>query len=73
MIRPSLPVTVPDPVPGFVTVKLYAVVPKDALTDVAAVIDTVQVPVPEHPPPDQPVKVYPLFAETVKVTDVPVS
>jgi hypothetical protein len=44
---------------------------KEAVTDVAAVIDTVQVPVPEHPPPNQPVKVYPLFDQAVKVTDVP--
>ena len=73
MIRASLPVTVPVPVPGFATVKLYAVVAKDAVTDVAAFIVTVQVPVPEHPPPDQPVKVYPLFGEAVKVTDVPES
>jgi hypothetical protein len=71
LIRPSLPVTVPAPVPGFVTVKLYAVVAKDAVTDVAAVIVTVQVPVPEQPPPNQPVKVYPLFGEAFKVTDVP--
>jgi len=71
LIRPSLPVTVPVPVPGFVTVKLYAVVAKDAATVVAAFIDTVQVPVPEHPPPNQPVKVYPLFAQAVKATDVP--
>ena len=63
--------TVPDPVPDFVTVKLYVVVAKLAVTDVAVVIVTVQLLVPEHPPPDQPVKVYPLFAETVKVTDVP--
>ena len=73
MIRPSLPVTVPVPVPAFVTVKLYAVVAKDAVTDVAAFIVTVQVPVPEHPPPDQPVKIYPLFGKAVKVTDVPES
>jgi len=73
LIRPSLPVTVPDPVPDFVTVKLYAVVAKDAVTVVAAFIVTVQVPVPEHPPPDQPVKVDPLFGEAVKVTDVPES
>jgi hypothetical protein len=66
-------VTVPAPVPDFVTVKLYIVVAKDAVTDVAAFIVTVQVPVPEHPPPDQPVKVYPLFGEAVKVTDVPES
>ena len=71
MIRPSLPVTVPDPVPDFVTAKLYTDVAKDAVTDVAAFIVTVQVPVPEHPPPDQPVKVYPLFAQAVKVSDVP--
>ena len=71
MIRPSLPVTVPDPVPDFVTAKLYTDVAKVAVTDVAAVIDTVQVPVPEHPPPNQPVKVYPLFAQAVKVSDVP--
>ena len=70
MIRPSLPVTVPAPVTDFVTVKLYTGI-KVAATDVAAVIDTVQVPVPEHPPPNQPVKVYPLFAEAVKVSDVP--
>ena len=73
MIRLSLPVTVPAPVPDFVTVKLYAVAAKDAVTVVAAFIVTVQVPVPEHPPPDQPVKVYPLFGEAVKVTDVPES
>ena len=71
MTSPSLPVTVPDPVPDFVTAKLYTDVAKVAVTDVAAVIDTVQVPVPEHPPPNQPVKVYPLFVKAVKVTDVP--
>ena len=68
-----MPVTVPDPVPDFVMVKLYAVVAKDAVTDVAVFIVTVQVPVPEHPPPDQPVKVYPLFGDAVKVTAVPES
>jgi hypothetical protein len=73
LTSPSLPVTVPDPVPDFVTVKLYAVVAKFAVTDVVAVIDTVQAPVPEHPPPDQPVKVYPLFAEAVKATAFPES
>jgi hypothetical protein len=71
LTSPSLPVTVPDPVPDFETVKLYTDVAKVAVTDVAAVIDTVQVPVPEHPPPNQPVKVYPLFAQAVKVSDVP--
>ena len=65
--------TVPDPVPDFVTVKVYTVTAKDAVTVVDAFIVTVQVPVPEHPPPDQSVKVYPLFGEAVKVTDVPES
>ena len=72
MIRPSLPVTVPVPVPGFITVKLYTDVANVAVTDVAAFIVTVQVPVPEHAP-DHPVKVYPLFGEAVKVTDFPES
>jgi hypothetical protein len=71
LIRLSLPVTVPTPVPDFVTVKLYTDVANVAVTDVAAFIVTVQVPVPEQPPPDQPVKVYPLLAQAVKVTDVP--
>ena len=66
---------VPDPVPDFITVKLYTdvadVVAKVAATDVAAVIVTVQVPMPEHPPPDQPEKVDPLFAKAAKATDVP--
>ena len=46
-------------------------VEKVAVTVVAAVIVTVQVLALEHPPPDQPEKVYPLAAEAVKVTDVP--
>ena len=70
MIRPSLPVTVPAPVTDFVTVKLYTGI-KVAVTDVAAVIVTVQMPVPEHPPPDQPEKVDSLLATAAKVTDVP--
>ena len=72
MIVLSLLVTVPASVTDFVTVKLYKGI-KVAVTDVAAVIDTVQVPVPEQPPPDQPVKIYPLFGKAVKVTDVPES
>ena len=63
--------TVPTPVPGFVTVKLYTDVANVAVTDVAAVIVTVQVPAPEQPPPDQPEKVDPLFVKAVKVTDFP--
>jgi hypothetical protein len=60
-------------VPDFATVKLYTDVANCAVTNFAAVIVTMQAPVPEHPPPDQPVKVYPLFGEAVKVTDVSAS
>ena len=70
MIVPSLLVTVPAPVTDFVTVKLYTGI-KVAVTDVAAFIVTVQAPVPEHPPPDQPEKVDPLVAEAAKVTAFP--
>ncbi len=62
--------TVPSPVVEFVTVKLYTGV-KVAVTEVAAVMVAVHVPVPEHPPPDQPVKIDPLVAEAVRVIDVP--
>ena len=45
---------------------------KAALTLCAALIVTVQVVwVPEHPPPDQPVKVEPASGEAVRVTEVP--
>ena len=67
MIVLSLLVIVPAPVPDFVTAKLYTDVVKVAVTDFAAVIVTVQVPVPEHAP-DQPEKVDPLAAEAAKVT-----
>jgi len=70
LIVPSLAVTVPAPATDFVTVKLYAVVAKVAVTAFAASIVTVQAPVPEHPP-DQPEKVDPLLADAAKVTDVP--
>ena len=63
--------TVPDPVPDFVTVKVYTDMAKVAVTDFAAFIFIVQAPVPEHPPPDQPEKLDPLVAEAVKATDVP--
>ena len=69
--------TVPDPVPDFVTVNLFVVVAavdvdvlKAAVTDFAAVIVMVQVPVPEHAP-DQPEKIDPLFAEVAKVITFP--
>jgi hypothetical protein len=43
---------------------------KVAVTVVAAVMGTVQVAVPEQPPPLQPVKVEPAAAEAVRVTEV---
>jgi hypothetical protein len=76
LIRLSLLVTVP-PANGLeetIRVKILPPPPdveKVAVTVVAAVIVTVQVLVPEHPPPDQPVNVYPLFGEAVKVTAFP--
>jgi hypothetical protein len=43
---------------------------KVAVTVVSAVIGTVQVPVPEQPPPLQPVKVEPTAATAVRMTEV---
>ena len=63
-------VTVPDPLPAFVTVKAYLLSVKVAVTDLAASMVTTQVPVPEHPDPDQPVKVEPVEGAAVRVTTV---
>lgn len=66
-------VTVPVPVPALVTVAANVdEVLNVAVTARAAVIDTVQPPVPEHAPP-QPANVEPLAAEAVSVTDVPLA
>ena len=68
-------VTDPPPDPEFVTVSVCweVPVPKVAVTDSSAFIVTVQVPVPEHPPPDQPVNVEPDPGVAVNVTCVPTS
>jgi len=63
-------VTVPLPAPLIVIVRVYAST-NVAVTDWAAVIATVQVPVPEHPPPLQPVKLDPEFGVAVNVTLAP--
>src|SRR5438552_4662390 len=52
-------VTVPLPVPALLTVSAKLGRLKVAVTVVAAESVTVQAPVPEHPPPLQPVKVEP--------------
>ena len=66
-------VTVPVPVPMRVTLsaKVVAVL-NVAVTERAWVIDTVQVLVPEHAPP-QPEKMAPLPVAAVSVTDVPLA
>ena len=70
-IPAGLELTEPVPVPDFETVRLNVCSVKVAVTDVAAVIETTQVPVPEQPPPDHPVKVEPVDGVAVKVTEVP--
>src|SRR6266403_5304106 len=66
-------VTVPLPAPVLLTVseKLWSA--KVAVTDCAPLIVTVQVPVPEQPPPLQPVKVDPAAGVAVSVTMVPLA
>jgi len=65
-------VTVPVPAPALVTVSAKDWRAKVAVTEVAALTVTVQVAVPEQPPPLQPVKVEPAAGAAVKVTAVPV-
>ena len=66
-------VTVPVPVPAFVTVRANVVVLNVAVTLSAALIVTTQLPVPLHPPPLQPANVLPLFGVAVSVTCVPLA
>src|SRR6266403_296346 len=65
-------VTAPLPVPALVTESAKDDCMKVAVTEVAALIVTVQVPVPVQPPPLQPVKVEPAAGVAVSVTTVPV-
>jgi hypothetical protein len=75
LIPPVLEVTVPLPVPDFVTVSGKVVPPvvlNVAVTDWAAVIVTTHVPVPVQAPPHA-AKVEPLAAAAVRVTAVPLA
>jgi hypothetical protein len=63
-------VTVPLPVPPLLTVRLYVIGAKLAVTDFAASIVTEHDPVPVQAPL-QPENVDPLAAAAVKVTAVP--
>jgi hypothetical protein len=66
----GLLVTVPEPVPFFVTDSVTGVAVNVAVTDVAALTVTAQVPVPEQAPL-QPAKVEPEAGAAVRVTAVP--
>ena len=66
-------VTVPLPVPAGVTVRVKVCSVKVAVTVVAPETVTTHVPVPEHPPPLQPVKVEPAAGVAVSVTAVPLA
>src|SRR5436309_10711154 len=64
-------VTVPLPAPALLTVSAKLGTPNVAVTVVAAFNVTVHVPVPEQPPPLQPVNVEPAAGVAVNVTTVP--
>src|SRR5262245_11311357 len=66
-------VMVPLPAPVLLTVSAMPCSAKVAVTDCAALIVTVQVPVPVQPPPLQPVKVEPTAGAAVSVTAVPLA
>ena len=68
LIPDGFEVTVPVPVPLRVTVSAYVLGVNVAVTVVAAVIDTTQLPVPLQPPPDQPAKFESELGEAVSVT-----
>ena len=70
-IPAGLELTEPVPVPSFETVSVSVINVNCAVTDIAPVTETTQVPVPEQPPPDHPVKVDPVDGVAVKVTEVP--
>ena len=71
MIPAGLEVTEPDPVPLLETESVSVMSVNWAVTEVAPVTETTHVPVPEHPPPDHPVKLDPVDGVAVRVTEVP--
>jgi hypothetical protein len=71
VIPAGLELTEPVPVPFLDTSRVLVCRVNVAVTDLAAVMDTMQVPVPEQPPPDQPVKSEPVDGVAVSVTEVP--
>src|SRR5207247_8221929 len=66
-------VTVPMPVPALETVRTKVCDAKVAVTVVAAETVTTHVPVPEQPPPLQPLKVEPAAGVALSVTTVPLA
>jgi hypothetical protein len=72
-IPAGLLATVPVPAPALLTVSVTVCTANVAVTVVAALSVTLQVPVPEQPPPLQPVKVEPAAGVAVKVTTVPLA
>jgi len=69
----GLLVTLPAPVPALETVSVKVRRVKVAVTVVAAESVTTHVPVPEQPPPLQPLKVAPTAGVAVSVTAVPLA
>src|SRR6059036_3013359 len=72
-IPAGLLATVPAPAPALVSVRVKDCTANVAVTEVAAFVVTVQVPVPEQPLPLQPVKVELASGVAVKVTAVPLA
>ena len=70
VIPAGLEATDPEPVPSSETDRVSVFSVKVAVTEVAPVTETTHVPVPEHPPPDQPVKSELAFGVAVSVTEV---
>jgi hypothetical protein len=67
-------VTVPVPVPAFVTVSVTGgMVLNVAVTAVCAFMVTVQLPVPVQAPPDHPAKVDPAAGVAVRATTTPLA